>query len=778
MLRALVISRCVLLLAFVMLAGSAWAEDAVGATPKTPVPLATRVQGHITERGTRAAIAHATLIAVDASGIQLGEAESGEDGAFALLLPPGPLALSITVAASGHKLLRFKEQLHDREVLTVAYALSLASYALYESTVRGAPPREEIARLSLDRGEILRIPGTRGDALQAVLNLPSVARSTFDIGQLILRGSAPGDSSAFINGMEIPQTFHFGGLTSTFNAYLLDRFDLIPSNFSVRYGRLTGGVVDIVPREGKSDRVHGEVKVDVYDAHLIVEGPLGKKDPITGQHPGSFAIGARRSYIDAILAVALPDSSLTVAPRYYDYQAMLDYKLGPGRLKLLFFGSDDELALVVKTSPDSDASLQGKFSTRLWFHTLQARYVMKRGPFELEVLVAPGLQHQDGSVGAAARFLLDQVNLDARLEARYKAARWLTIKAGVDLQAAWYRVSVLAPKSATEAQVQGPLGVGKKLAYDTGASGASPAIYLQGDLKLGRWSLNPGLRVDWLDAVRGTYPQPRLMTRVELIPRTFLKAGIGLFAQAASSPYNTPGLGNPALRAQQAIHATVGVETRPFQRLPGLEIQANVFAKYLWGIAVSSDGLVQRDGRVAQELYSDVGTGRAYGVDLLIKHTSSRYVYGWLAYTLSRSERRDAPTQAWRTFQYDQTHVLTLVAGYHLPWELDVGIRLRYATGNPDIRQGPGLYDADHDVTIPSVLGVPYSTRLPDFFALDVRIDKRFAFKKWILALYIDVQNITNYKNVEGYSYSYDYTQRRPLGGLPVIPSLGLRATF
>jgi hypothetical protein len=742
------------------------------------VATAKRIKGRITEAGTRTPIAHATLVATDPAGNTLAEAESGDDGAFALLLPRGPLALQLTLAASGHKIARQKERLNAGEVLTVDYALKRASYALYESTVRGAPPREEIARTSLDRDEVLRIPGTRGDALRAALNLPSVARATFDLGLLILRGSAPGDSGAFINGMSIPQTFHFGGLTSTFNSYLLERFDLVPSNFSARYGRLTGGVVDIQPREGKRDRFHGELKLDLYDAHAIIEGPLGKKDPRTGQRPGSFAIAFRRSYIDAILGAVLPSGTLTVSPRYYDYEALLDYKLGPGRLHLLVFGSDDELRLVLKTSPDNDSSLQGQLGTRLWFHTLQARYVLKKGPLELEMVIAPGIVHQDGTVGTAARFLLDQINLDARLETRLKATRWLSLVAGLDLQQSWSTTSVQAPKSAAEAQPQGPLGVGARLSLDSKTFNPNPAIYLEGTLRFGRVWLVPGLRLDWLAGVHGTYPQPRLMTRVELAPRTFLKAGIGLYAQSASAPYNTPGLGNPAIRAQQAVHATVGVETRPFAKAPGLEIQLNVFAKYLWGIAVDSEGLVQRDGRVAAELYGDGGIGRVYGGDLLIKHTSSRYVYGWIAYTLSRSERRDAPTLAWRRFQFDQTHVLTLVAGYHLPWEIDVGIRLRYASGNPEIVQGPGVYDADHDVTIPSVVGQPYSTRLPDFFALDLRIDKRFAFKKWILALYLDIQNLTNYKNVEGYQYSYDYTRRSPVTGLPILPSIGLRASF
>ena len=54
----------------------------------------------------------------------------------------------------------------------------------------------------------------------------------------------------------------------------------------------------------------------------------------------------------------------------------------------------------------------------------------------------------------------------------------------------------------------------------------------------------------------------------------------------------------------------------------------------------------------------------------------------------------------------------------------------------------------------------------------------RFAFKSWILALYLDVSNVTNRANVEGYAYSYDFSRRAPVTGLPLLPSLGLRASF
>jgi hypothetical protein len=67
---------------------------------------------------------------------------------------------------------------------------------------------------------------------------------------------------------------------------------------------------------------------------------------------------------------------------------------------------------------------------------------------------------------------------------------------------------------------------------------------------------------------------------------------------------------------------------------------------------------------------------------------------------------------------------------------------------------------------------------MPLFHQLDLRVDKKFIFDKWILSGYIDIQNVYNHRSVEGVIYNYDYTQREWLQGLPIIPSFGLRAEF
>src|SRR5207302_3806906 len=107
-----------------------------------------RLRGKVIERGTRNPVESAAVIALDERGNAIAQTETAVDGSFALHLAHAG-AISVVIAAPDHKTLRAKETLGDKEALTVRYTISRASYALYESTVRATPAREEVARVSL-----------------------------------------------------------------------------------------------------------------------------------------------------------------------------------------------------------------------------------------------------------------------------------------------------------------------------------------------------------------------------------------------------------------------------------------------------------------------------------------------------------------------------------------------------------------------------------------------------------------------------------------------------
>ena len=164
----------------------------------------------------------------------------------------------------------------------------------------------------------------------------------------------------------------------------------------------------------------------------------------------------------------------------------------------------------------------------------------------------------------------------------------------------------------------------------------------------------------------------------------------------------------------------------------------------------------------------------------MLRHEVTKNFFGWIAYTLSRSEERTAGSgEPYVLHSYDETHILTAVGSYRLPFGFEVGARFRYVTGRTksplqhtyDIL----LSDANEFVR---TLGPPRSARIKDFHQLDSRIDKAFTFDKWTLGVFLDIQNVYNQSNVEGTIYDYRKRQEYVIPGLPILPVLGVKASF
>ena len=111
-----------------------------------------------------------------------------------------------------------------------------------------APP------LHLDTAAIRNQPGAGNDVLRALQSLPGVARTPFGLGGLALRGTAPRDTKVYLDGIEVPLLYHFGGIASFLPTAAIDEVTLEPGGASVRYGRGLGGVAVVTSRTGRRDR--------------------------------------------------------------------------------------------------------------------------------------------------------------------------------------------------------------------------------------------------------------------------------------------------------------------------------------------------------------------------------------------------------------------------------------------------------------------------------------------------------------------------------------------
>ncbi|QQR90777.1 MAG: TonB family protein [Myxococcales bacterium] len=639
----------------------------------------------------------------------------------------------------------------------------------FTATAQVDQPRE-VTKRTIESEVLLKVPGTRGDALRAVELLPGVGRPPFSLGQLIVRGAAPGDSQTQLESLPIPLLYHFGGLTSVIQPRLLKQIDFYPGNFSARFGRRTGGILDVTLRDPKDDALHGMADLNIIDASVMLEGPVGKK--------GSFAAAARRSYIDLVLDAVVPegDVSIVAAPVYWDYQGLFNYKVSRrDQLRLLVYGSNDTLRLLFQDPSEGDPLIQGNFGIQTSFHKLQGSWIhqySRRTQHRIDL--SAGLVNLAFNVGNDISFNLDSVEILGRSEWQTTVTKRLRIISGLDIR---LQPSEFAYTGAQPTQQEGdpgntvgggdPVSTQDLITSKGNLFIYEPAAYLTLDLlPLDALQVLLSLRLDyfgWLD--RWVF-DPRSVVRYNLTDDTVIKAGVGLYSQPPQPQEGASQLGNPGLLGIRSMHLSTGVEQKLGKQY---EVGAELFYKYLWDRVVGTVGSLP-------PYFTNDGTGRIYGLELSGKVNPGGNFFGFLSYTLSRSERRDRGEQ-WRLFDFDQTHILTVSGSYKLGEGWEAGATFRLVTGNPYTPITAAIYNANVDVYQP-IYGRTNTKRNPMFHRLDVRIEKQWLFRYWKLAAYLDVQNVYNRMNPEGILYSFDYSQTGVVSGLPIIPSLGMRGEF
>lgn len=733
------------------------------AAPPPPAEEPIVLQGRVIERGTRTPIAGATVESQEVT------AETGPDGRFALRgIAPGDVI--VRVLSPEHEPFSTREALEEGKPRTVEYRLTRRRYDPYEAVVRGERSRPEVTVRTLETEEVRTVPGTQGDVLKVLQDLPGVARAPFGIGLLVVRGSEPNQTIVYVDGVPIPLLFHFGGLTAVVNGDVVRSIDFYPGNFDARYGRALGGTVELDTREPKREW-HGAAQMDVFDGRLEVEGPVGN---------GSAYASIRRSWIDAVLAVALPRVSptsandLRVAPRYYDYQTKLSFPALGGQAAVFAFGSDDLLTFV---RPE-DQPGRPSFHLSTTFHRVGASWRLPMGAFTNDLVFALGKDTIDVERGDAFGILTDVESLTLRDSLGWKLSDGLSLELGADMYLRRLTYDVFASPPGT------PGAVGDQF-QDTPSTVAesalgywlSPALYAEA-----RWRAMPrlllvaGLRADgerrfarnrsWLD--------PRLSGFYDLRRGTTLVAGAGIFGSPSQPQQTSPTFGNPDIGPERALHLSLGVK----QELPyRSNLELTGYYKWMWDLVVRTRD-VDANGQPLR--YSNAGRGRTWGLELLLRRELSSGLFGWLSWSWSRSERIGDPSvtpYGWRLFVLDQTHVVALIASYRMPNEWILGTRLRVVTGNPYTPFSGSVLQADTG-SFQCLPGAPLSQRLPTFLQADARLDKRWVFEKWMFSAYLDVQNVTNHQNEEARFRNYDCSQTVPIPSIPFFPAIGLRAEW
>ncbi|MCB9761394.1 MAG: TonB-dependent receptor plug domain-containing protein, partial [Alphaproteobacteria bacterium] len=330
--------------------------------PPEPAELPVNLSGLLLEKATRRALSD---MYVTVMGTELTTVSDAE-GRFSLRgVPPG--TWTVQVARPGWETREVEVEVVEGEASEATIWVRNENYSEYSAVGVYSPEKDEVTRRTITMNEVRRVPGTFGDPVRVVQNLPGAARSPFGSGLLIIRGANPEDSGVYVDGIRIPYIYHIGGYVSVINPELIDAVDYLPGNYGVQYGRSTGGVIDVKTKAQAPEQGRLVWSTDLLDSGGMYEGRLGE----SGEHHVGVAV--RRSYIDYVLPLVpnFRNSGFTASPRWQDYQLRYSYNgWARTRLSAFVFGFDDRLLL---STPDdvaqgTDQDAQGDLSVRNWSH--------------------------------------------------------------------------------------------------------------------------------------------------------------------------------------------------------------------------------------------------------------------------------------------------------------------------------------------------------------------------------------------------------------------------
>lgn len=720
------------------------------------------------------------LATVRVQGSNLGATTDIEGGFVISGVNPGFIRLIVTML--GYETTTSTEvQVVGNQTSFIDIALDEASTNLSEVVVR---PRVRFKRAesplsiqTLSLKQIEKSAGANRDISKLVQRLPGVGATDLNRNDLIVRGGGPSENVFYLDGIEIPVINHFatqgasGGVVGVINPDFVREIDFYTGAFPASRSNVLSSVMEIKQRDGDADRMRINASVGASDAGLTVEGPLGSKS--------TFIASARQSYLQWLFkAMKLP-----ILPTYNDFQVKYKYRINAhNELSIVGIGAIDNMRLNTQlqtTGTEAQRYILGYLPEyNQWNYTIGAVYKhygeghIDNWILSRNMLRNSSVKHQnnDPSLPKLSEYESDETENKLRYERVYTTLPFkLSFGAGLRYASYTNRSERLTYQSGQVVSLSYDAQI-KQLAYSAFAQASDE--YLDKRLKL---SLGLNLVGNTLNpAMSNPLPQlsPRLSASFALTDDIDLNANLGRYAMQPS--YTSMGYrasdgtyaNKERLRYIMSNQALLGMEYHPGDHLrfsvEGFYKSYNAYPiSEDEGVSLASKGTEY--GQVGAEAVLSTGLGRAYGVEVVARLLSWNEFSATATYTLFRSEFTDK-SGVYRPSSWDTGQMINLLASYRLGKSWYISASWRYSGGAP---YTPIDMELSTNKAAWAVTNQAYpdyarfnTLRLPAKHQLDLRLDKEFYFKRWMLNLYVDVQNAY----LSSYVSSPIYTNRDASG--------------
>ena len=635
-----------------------------------------------------------------------------------------------------------------------------------------------VSKRTINATEIYRNPGGNRDISKVITSLPGVASTVSFRNDIIIRGGAPNENRFYLDGIEIPNINHFatqgssGGPVGMINVNFIREVDLYSGAFPANRGNALSSVLEFKQIDGNPDRIAKTLTVGSSDFGITLDGPVNNKT--------TFVFSARRSYLQLLFsAIGLP-----FLPTYNDFQFKTKTKIDD-KNQITFIGlgaiddfilntgindnilSKDSLTAQDYNDIESNNYILGYIPvTTQWNYAIGANWThFKDNSFQNYVfsrnhLNNRSVKYKDNNEvpeNLLQNYVSEEIENKFRFENTIRKNGW-KINFGTGIEYVTFKNNTF--------QKIIYQNISDTLEFESVLNFVKTSFFGQISKKAldNKLIASFGIRTDqnsYSKEMSNPLKQlsPRLSVAYAIGEKSSLNFNIGQYFQLPA--YTVMGYRNNENQLVNKVndityinnkHIVFGLETNPgnFSKVT-LEGFYKKYDNYpfLLGDSISLANLGGDFGVIGNEPVTSTSEGRSYGIEFLAQKKLNKSFYGILAYTWVRSEFKDK-NDNYVPSAWDNKHIISMTGGIKLKNDWEIGMRFRFSGGSP--------YTPYND-TISSLINVwdvnsfgvfDYNQlngeRLKSNHGLDIRIDKKWYWKKVTLNIYLDIQNLYNFQ--------------------------------
>ena len=788
------------------------------------------INGFVREESSGEPISYANVFL---SNTAFGAATS-RDGYFVITdVPKGEYEFNVSMI--GYSV--YKEKINVSDTSSLRLEIRLKEEVIETSEILVTAERQKFERMiessqiSLDLREINSVPAfIEPDIFRTLQMLPGVQTSSDFSSALYVRGSTPDQNLIMLDGIAIYNPYHLGGIFSTFNTDAIKEADFHAGGFPSRYGGRMGAILNIINREGNTNKVTGMANISLISSKALLEGPI----PTWQGMKGSWMISGRRTYFDKVIdALQIPigqrvdgsDIYFQFPYYFYDYQIKANIDINQDhRLTYSRFYGDDVLDYGYNESDtysNSDVSVKQDFDFGIdWPWGNKTNGLTWRWIVSPEIIAKTfisnsryrfnfnfGFDQRDTYTYSDSTVVVFQ-NIDYNIfdiitdntietEITWKATEKHEVKGGLQIKDVDYDLGI---NIGLETQDTSFSYIPLSLKNNT----REISVFIQD-----KWNYSETFKLQL--GIRGTdynlhdrfYLDPRIGMKYHYSSDIAFKLNWGIYHQFLTTANNQDEnlrlvelwLGIPEDKdASVSQHLIGGIEyMSPKNIFYRLELYNKTFDNLL---TVKQDNPNTVEGNSTDSTLNEFWDtkGNSWGVEFLLKKSSGR-LNGWIGYTYAEANYYNEPS-GWHHPNFDRTHTLNIILNYDLTPEIQTNFGLTGSSGNPYTKILGRVYDWQQNLDSETywypvdsyIIGEKNTERYDKYFRVDIGMTRK---KGNLFGLnydtYWQVMNVTRHLNVLSYAYrtkTDPFTgnrigvERRAVPMFPLIVTFGIKFDF